>query len=101
MPMSLLYEWLAFYKQEPFGSDVERWRIGEYQAFARNSLLISSLLNAQSGKYGRKFRWDQFIPENIKAQFRQKKSPQEIYQAFKHALGLIGVRPSKVEHGDD
>lgn len=102
MPLSLLYEWMAFNRLEPFGYEVEhqRWRISEYRAFLRNGMLMAGLINLWTGKRARKFKADDFIPESVRPNppapiTQQTKTDSEIYGLFKTALGLIGIKPKK------
>lgn len=107
MPLSLLYEWMAFNRLEPFGYEVEhqRWRISEYRAFLRNGMLIANLVNLWTGRHARKFKADDFIPASVKPQAspvtKPTKSASQVYQLFKTGLGLMGIKPKKVVDADD
>ena len=96
MPMSLLYEWLAFQQLEPWGYDVElvRWKQTEHNQFTRTAMLIANLLNGLRGKGNRRVKVSDFIPDAIKQDKpgHKPKPPEEpgrLFQKLKMAFGLV------------
>lgn len=116
MPLSLLYEWLAFYRLEPWGYEAElaRWQQTEYRHFTRTAIATANILNglkALRGRPGgRSYKIRDFIPDFAKPKkpaFRaiaKQHTPEELtkmYQGLKMALGLVGIKPKKRDDADD
>jgi hypothetical protein len=91
MPVSLLYEWLAYYRIEPWGAEVERkrWELTEYRQFQRVGMILANLLSNKR----RRLKVKDFIPESMRPELPAHKPPEPenpaaLFQKFKMAFGL-------------
>ena len=69
MPLSLLYEWMAFNRlgRSATKSSTSVGASPSYRAFLRNGMLIANLVNLWTGRHARKFKADDFIPASVEA----------------------------------
>lgn len=99
MPVSLLYEWIAFHKMEPWGYEMDRarWEMTEYRSFQRVGILLANVLNSLPGKRRRAYKVKDFIPESVipelpAPRMQQAEDPAALYQKLKMAFGLVKQR---------
>ena len=107
MPLSLLYEWMAFNRLRAVRLRSRAPTLAHLRVprLLRNGMLIANLVNLWTGRHARKFKADDFIPASVKPQAspvtKPTKSASQVYQLFKTGLGLMGIKPKKVVDADD